>query len=155
MKILVVSDTHRHIEKMHLAAELEKPDMILHLGDHDSDAIELARRMPNIDICYVKGNCDAFSDSALSYCCTFDGVTIFAAHGHKYQVKSGLLSFGYAAMEQGAQVALFGHTHVPFCQKRGEMWLMNPGTCGSYRASYGIVEIQNGSVSCRVVEGNL
>ncbi len=155
MKILVVSDTHRNIEKMHLAAQLEKPDLILHLGDHDADAMQLERLLPSANICYVKGNCDSFSDSALTYCHNVDGVRIFAAHGHKYGVKNGLLSFSYAAMEAGAQIALFGHTHIPFCEKRGEMWLMNPGACGGYRASYGIIEIKDGSASCRIVEGNL
>lgn len=156
MKILVVSDTHRHMEKMCMAVELEQPDMVLHLGDHDSDAMELARRMPNLPVCYVRGNCDGFlSDTALSYCSSIGGVKIFAAHGHKYSVKSGLLSFRYAALEAGAQVALFGHTHCPYVEHYGELWLMNPGACGAYRASYGLVEIENGSVSCRVVEGNL
>ena len=155
MKILVVSDSHRQVEKLVMAVELEKPELVLHLGDHDSDAIALERLKPNVVVCYVRGNCDSFSDSALVYQSCIDGVKIFAAHGHKYHVKSGLLPFTYAAMEVGAQVALFGHTHIPYCEKRGEMWLMNPGACGSYRASYGLVEIENGSVSCRIVEGNL
>ena len=155
MKILVVSDTHRTVEKMRMAIEMEKPDMVLHLGDHDADAIEIARLMPQVNICYVRGNCDSFSDSALIYENTFQGVKIFAAHGHKYNVKSGLLSFQYAAMEVGARVALFGHTHCPYCCELGSLWLMNPGACGAYRASYGLVEIQDGNVTCRVVEGHL
>ncbi len=155
MKILVVSDTHGNIEKMHLAVELERPNLVLHLGDHDADAMELARQMPNLDIAWVCGNCDIFSDSALVYERSVQGVKIFAAHGHKYNVKSGLLRFQYAAMEVGAQVALFGHTHCAYCQELNGIWLMNPGACGGYRASYGLIEIENGSVCCRIVEGNL
>ncbi len=156
MRLLVVSDTHRQLDKVLLAVKLEQPDMVLHLGDHDADAIELSRQMPELPICYVQGNCDAlFSQSALTYFRSIDGIKIFAAHGHQYNVKSGLLRFTYAAMEVGAQVALFGHTHCPYCEERDGLWLMNPGACKGYGASYGLIEIQNGSVSCRIVEGNL
>lgn len=156
MKILVVSDSHRELEKMHLAAKSERPDLLLHLGDHDADAAELSRLLPNLPICCVRGNCDSFfSESALTYFCELEGVRVFAAHGHKYDVKNGLLRFTYAAAEVGAQVALFGHTHVPYCELANGLWLMNPGSCRGYRASYGLVEIQNGSVSCRIVEGTL
>ena len=155
MKILVVSDTHRTIEKMHMAVMEEKPDLVLHLGDHDSDAMELSNLLPNQQIAWVKGNCDSFSDSALTFEQSFQGVKIFAAHGHKYNVKSSLLRFTYAAMEAGAHVALFGHTHCPYCVEHNGLWLMNPGACGTYRASYGLIEIENGSVKCRLVEGEL
>lgn len=156
MKILVVSDTHREIDKMHMAAQQERPDLVLHLGDHDADAAELSRRMPNLPICCVRGNCDGlFSDSPLCYCSEIGGVRIFATHGHKYNVKNGLLSFTYAAMEANAQVALYGHTHCAYCQVHNGLWLMNPGSCKGYGASYGLIEIENGSVSCRIVEGTL
>lgn len=156
MKILVVSDTHREMDKMRLAVESEQPDMLLHLGDHDADAMELARLFPNLEVCCVCGNCDGiFSDSPLTFFRQIEGVRVFAAHGHKYNVKNGLLRFTYGAMEAGAQVALFGHTHCPYCEEMSGLWLMNPGSCKGYRASYGLVEIQNGSVSCRIVEGNL
>lgn len=155
MKILVVSDTHRNLEKMAMAVELEKPDLVLHLGDHDADAEALSRQMPNLPICYVKGNCDSFSDTPTEYEHHFQGVKIFATHGHKYSVKNGLLSLQYAAMERGANVALFGHTHCAYCQEHNGLWMMNPGACGGYRASYGLVEIENGMVNCRIVEGEL
>ena len=155
MKILVVSDTHRNMEKMTLAIEKEKPDLVLHLGDHDADAEALSRQMPFLSICYVKGNCDSFSDSPIIYEHSFQGIQIFATHGHKYNVKNGLLPLQYAAMERGANVALFGHTHCAYCQEHGGLWMMNPGTCGGYRASYGLVEIENGRVNCRIVEGEL
>ena len=156
MKILVVSDTHGDLEKMRLAADLENPDLILHLGDHDSDAMDLARERPDLDICYVCGNCDSpFGGAAKTFCRTCGGVKIFAAHGHTYGVKNSLLRFSYAAREQGAQVALFGHTHCPFCEMRDGLWLMNPGACKGWNPTYGLVEIEKGSVSCRVVEGAL
>lgn len=156
MKILVVSDTHRQMEKMRLAVQLEQPDMVLHLGDHDSDAIDLGREKPNLPIAYVQGNCDRLlSQSAMTYLRKIGGVQIFAVHGHQYDVKNGLLRLRYAAMEHGAQVCLFGHTHRAYCENLDGLWLMNPGACGGYRPTYGILEIQNGGVHCQIREGTL
>ena len=49
LKILVLSDSHRAIGAMYDAAMLEDPDVILHLGDHVSDAEELSYALDLID----------------------------------------------------------------------------------------------------------
>ena len=36
-------------------------------------------------------------------------------------------SFIEAAQQAGADVAVFGHTHRPVCERIGPMWLVNPG----------------------------
>ena len=38
MKLLVLSDSHKRMQYMYQAVEREKPDLIIHLGDHDRDA---------------------------------------------------------------------------------------------------------------------
>ena len=43
-KLLILSDSHRNIQNMVEAVEIEKPDMIIHLGDHYRDAMQLAAR---------------------------------------------------------------------------------------------------------------
>ena len=171
MKLVIASDIHGSAffaQELIEAFEREKADELLLLGDilyhgprndfPDDYSPKKVFAMLNAikeKILCVRGNCDSFSDSALIYSHTIEGVKIFATHGHKYNVKNGLLSFQYAAMEAGAQGALFGHTHVPYCMEQNGLWLMNPGACGGYRASYGLIEIKNDSVSCRIVEGNL
>ena len=48
-------------------------------------------------------------------------------------------------------MALFGHTHVPCCQQEGGLWLLNPGTIsGRPQATYGLIELQNGTLHCAV-----
>ena len=69
-------------------------------------------------------------------------------HGHHYSVKSGSERLAQCAGERGADVALFGHTHVKELTRY-------PGTAatgfnpGSLRdsASYGVIEIVDGECS--------
>ncbi|MBQ4370288.1 MAG: metallophosphoesterase family protein, partial [Oscillospiraceae bacterium] len=58
MKIIVFSDSHRVISLMAEAVRREKPDLVLHLGDHASDAAELSAMFPAVRLAYVRGNCD-------------------------------------------------------------------------------------------------
>lgn len=156
MKILVLSDSHREETNMRTAVELEKPDAVIHLGDHASDAETLERAYPYLPVCKVRGNCDRDAcDVPEEVVLTWQGVKILATHGHRYHVKSGLLTLSYAAIQAGVQVALFGHTHVPYCEESEGLWLLNPGACGRLFPSYGIIEINNGTVQCRVMEDTL
>lgn len=160
MKILVLSDSHRAQKPMLDAVRRERPDAIIHLGDHSSDAQELAAEFPLLPLCRIRGNCDLFEeDVPESVLMNWEGVRIFATHGHRYGVKSGLLRLHYAAMEKEAVVTLFGHTHIPHCEESEGVWLMNPGACGRSCPSYGIIEIKNGLPYCHVeelyTEGNI
>ena len=114
MKLLILSDSHGEQEPMRLAVRRERPDVLIHLGDHAADAFELAQEFYDLPVSYVRGNCDGpFPSCAETYLRNLEGVRVFAAHGHRYGVKSGLLRFYFAAAENGAQLALFGHTHCP------------------------------------------
>ena len=150
MKLLVLSDSHGAIAPMERAVEALLPDYVLHLGDHGRDARELSRRFPEVPLLSVPGNCD-FPGPAerLTLVRTFGGVPVLMTHGHTYGVKQGLLRMELAAREAGAKVALFGHTHVPYCQELPDgLWLMNPGSCGYGRDAYGMVWIEDGAVRC-------
>ena len=151
MKLLIVSDSHGRLEYMYHAAEREHPDMVFHLGDHDRDAEDLSRRFPRLCVVSMKGNCDYFSPYGREeYLYTLEGVRIFAVHGHQYNVKYGLTRFSYAAAEKGAQLALFGHTHQAFCEKVGDVTLLNPGACGGYRPTYAVVTVKDGTLQCEI-----
>ena len=54
-----------------------------------------------------------------------------------------------AAAARGAQVALFGHTHIPLAETRGRVFLFNPGSCGRCYTgadTYGILTLADGKV---------
>src|SRR5262249_31334362 len=52
-------------------------------------------------------------------------------------------------------VICFGHSHQPLCERRGSVWLLNPGSPTDKRRqprySYGILEIGRGGISPRLV----
>lgn len=155
MKILVLSDSHRAMQEMRRAVRSEKPDMIIHLGDHIGDAEKLIEGFPDIPLEAVSGNCDsglAPSEKLLE----IEGKKIFICHGHGYGVKSDYLMLKYAAMEKGADVVLFGHTHVPFYDFDGRLHMMNPGSIGAARYpakdGYGLLFIENGEIFIRLVQ---
>ncbi len=148
MKILVLSDSHGCMEYMRRAVQKEQPDLICHLGDCAMDAVQLSQEYFQIPFLSVPGNCD-FPDSQtpLVRITQEAGVKIFLTHGHRYGVKSSLLRLELAAKEAGCQVAIFGHTHVPYCQKAGGLWLLNPGACQT-RLRYGVIIIEKGTPLC-------
>ena len=58
MKLLVLSDSHRETEHMLLAIRKERPDAVVHLGDHAADADAIAQECPYLPLYRVRGNCD-------------------------------------------------------------------------------------------------
>lgn len=152
MRILVFSDSHGTLEPMRRAIERFSPDTVIHLGDYVEDSAALEREYPFQALIRVRGNCDAGHydvESEATPC--WQGVRFLAVHGHRYGVKAGLLRLSYAAQEEGAQVVLFGHTHIPFCEQTMGRWFINPGACGGAAPTCAVVELQNGTVSCRIV----
>lgn len=143
MKVLVFSDSHGKLACMHQAIATEKPDHILHLGDHVRDFLALKAQYPQIPMTNVPGNCDHGDSSPESQTIVLDGVRIFMTHGHAYQVKYMYLRVIYAALEQDAQILLFGHTHHAECFEEKGLWVLNPGAAGL--GSYGVLELHEGT----------
>ena len=149
MKILVFSDTHGSVETMYAIVRAQKPDAVIHLGDHLRDAAALKRLCSGLLIECVPGNCDGWTHHPDTIVKSYAGVRIFMTHGHRYGVKSSLLRACYAAREEQAQVLLYGHTHIPHCEQQGDLWILNPGPCQDHgRAGCGVVEVENGTVLC-------
>jgi putative phosphoesterase len=52
-------------------------------------------------------------------------------------------------------VVCFGHSHRPICERRGSVWLLNPGSPTDKRSqprySYAIIDIEHGRVRPRLV----
>ena len=113
MKYLVLSDSHGNVDNMVRAVEREKPDGIIHLGDCWRDAEELHELFPRLPLEQVPGNCDFGRFEALERVLILDDHRVLIAHGHTMGVKTGLLRAQYRALEQNADLLLFGHTHVP------------------------------------------
>lgn len=159
MKILIISDSHGNIAAMKKAVEREKPDRVFHLGDLCADAQRLARAYPELSICTVAGNCDAWGGEGDAgpdqLLVTAEGVRFFLTHGHRYHVKLGLGMVVSEGKKEDANVVCFGHTHKALCTTwTGGVWVVNPGSVGGVNApaTYAVAEVKNGEVSVELKE---
>ena len=129
------------------AIELEKPEMCFFLGDGERDIAEVIEKYPDLPVHAVRGNCDFRSEYGSSLVCEVEGVTIFASHGHNYYVKyePELDTLTSQAIDAGAEIALFGHTHSQHLSYNRGVMLLNPGSAGhSYYPCYAILNVENG-----------
>ena len=145
-RILVVSDSHGYTEYLKDVIEKVEPDMLIHCGDTEGqdDYISSLFWGPSY---FVRGNCDRLSQKDLKMCLTVGNHKVMITHGHLYGVGFDLQQLEYAAEEMGADVVLFGHTHVPLLIKESDgMVVMNPGSISKPRGqrmepSYGIIMV--------------
>ena len=120
MKILIVSDSHGMNVPLRAAILKENPDMLIHLGDSEYNQSEIAKwaGSPKTPCIFARGNCDTAtyepdlvrSDTVF----TLKGHKIFCTHGHRQRVNYGLLTLSLTAQEEGCDIVMFGHTHVPY-----------------------------------------
>lgn len=150
MKLLIFSDSHGNVANMEDIVRLESPDRILHLGDLARDAEDLAAKFPNIPVTYVPGNCDGRRpDLPEERIFTLDGCKILMTHGHIYHVKMGMGMAVRAAREAGAHLLCFGHTHEAFCEFENGMWIVNPGSVGTFGPhTYAVAVLEDGGAVC-------
>lgn len=164
MKILVLSDSHGASHRIERVLSLNKDyDAVLFLGDGLTDLYSV----PSSGVISVRGNCDMSylwkegAKAPAEQMMTFDGFKFLMVHGHTLSVKSGIESAMRYAYGSGADVLLYGHTHVrceryfpeesEFCGIVTDrpMYAFNPGSIGEPRdgaPSFGVIEIRNGQI---------
>ena len=147
MRIFVISDTHGSTrEIINKMQTMEKPDLIIHLGDYVEDGIKIQKEL-GIETIIVKGNGDYFyPEFEEDEIITIEGRRIFLTHGHKYNVNYGEDNLLYKGQELNADIILFGHTHIPIFFQESNIMVMNPGSPSMPRGynkkkSFGILEI--------------
>ncbi|MBQ9760235.1 MAG: YfcE family phosphodiesterase [Clostridia bacterium] len=153
MEILIFSDSHGRVEGMRRAIALQprKPDLIVHLGDGAGDLEYLHTR--GIPVLSVRGNCDWFTvATSIPEEQVWEelGHKIVILHGHRYGAKSGVGGMLSHAASIGADIVLYGHTHIPSetCVPAGEVvggvtlerpiYLFNPGSIGRNEQGEGL-----------------
>lgn len=167
MNILVFSDSHGEAKRIEdvLRRQTITPDAIFFLGDGLRDIAWL--NTSDAPLFSVRGNCDLYTSRSdeEEILINIDGVRIFAAHGHRYFVKSGYEVMAAKAATVGADIMLFGHTHTPICETLCEgdtvggvtlekkLHILNPGSIGSYsNATFGTVTVRKGVILTAVAE---
>lgn len=155
MRIGLVSDTHMPRFAQALPAALRQGlagqdvGLILHLGDFTAPAVAaLFERIAPLDA--VAGNNDGeeirrrFGRRKIL---CIEGLRIGLTHGdgtRRTTLERALEAFSGEAVD----VILFGHSHVPYCAKHGNTWLINPGSPTDKRRnprySWGVLDIREG-----------
>lgn len=131
MRVAVFSDTHGHLAGLaEMRRRLGAVDLLLHAGDHFSDAPQVAAALGlhPAQVRAVLGNCDYGSHGPEEALFVLAGVRILLNHGHRLDVKRSLQRIFYRAQELQAQVAVFGHSHVPVNLSDNGILLFNPGS---------------------------
>ena len=154
MTAAVFSDSHGELCLMAEAVRRSRPDLIIHLGDYERDAFALREEFPHIPFYNVCGNCDMAQRSPIWNTVQIGPVKAYICHGHMHNVKYQLHSLYYAALENSASLALFGHTHIPCNEEIGGVKLINPGSAGKGRKpTWALLEVfDNGGVYCNILE---
>ncbi len=128
MKILIVSDTHRHDENLIRAIEREKPlDFLIHLGDVEGSEYFI-RKLVDCPVEIVAGNNDFFSDLVKEKVIHIGKYNILITHGHYYYVNMGTKLIIDEARGRGVDIVMFGHTHKPLVDREDEVIAINPGS---------------------------
>ena len=155
MKILIVSDTHRSDENLKLVIRQHTPlDMLIHLGDAEGSEV-LIEQWVNQDcqLAMVLGNNDFFSSLEREIELELGPHRILLTHGHYYNVSLGVEGLYQEAVDRNCDIAMYGHTHRPFLEKRGAVTILNPGSLSYPRQegrkpSYMLMYVkEDGSVS--------
>lgn len=147
----LISDTHSLMRAEALAA-LHGAEVILHAGDVGTRAVlrELSAIAP---VHAVMGNTDGPElDLAQRVDLTLGGLKIVLTHGHELgSPRPDNLSRRYPA-----DVIVYGHTHKPLIETRGNTLIVNPGAAGPRRfnlkPSVGLLRIENGRAAAEIVE---
>lgn len=157
MKLLVISDTHRVLNRVYSVINdiQDIIDGVIHCGDLTDDVLILKSKYKNLTFYNVSGNCDYGSGTESEKLLIIGGKRIFVTHGHNYSVNYNIDRLCYRAMELEADVCLFGHTHIPLVDNYNGIVIMNPGSLsaprGGSKPSYGIVTIDD-SLKASIVE---
>lgn len=150
MKILVFSDSHSSLRFMFRCTEAVRPDALIHLGDYYDDGRTLRQEFPDIPLYQVPGNCDGYRCPPGRQAIRIEelgGAKLYLTHGHKHDVKLTLSPLLNDARACKVDAVLYGHTHQADCRREEDgLWVLNPGACGYYGGSAGLIEIRNGKI---------
>lgn len=135
-RVLVLSDSHGNNENVRKAIEKAgKIDLMIHLGDVGRDYLEV-EHMSGVPTYIVAGNNDYggfLRDMSVIY---IGSHKCLLTHGHRQHVHFGVDRLRYLALENECDIAMYGHTHVPFLEEDSEdVTILNPGSISLPRQS--------------------
>lgn len=164
MRLIVISDTHipQRIKELPdiLVQEINKADGIIHAGDFTSYRFYENLKSISKKLYAVKGNMD---DNYISTNLTdkliieIEGKRIGIMHG--YGPPYGLEDILLKHFEKDyINIFIFGHSHKSMWLKKGEIYILNPGTPTDYifakEQTYAVLSIENESIDAQIIKLN-
>lgn len=145
MKILILSDSHGLTEELLSIRNKHEHEVsqFIHCGDS-----ELSADNENLSgFAAVRGNCDFESKFPEDLLLEAAGRKMLVTHGHKYGVKSSIMSLSYRAKELAADIVCFGHSHILGAEMIDGILFINPGSIrlprGRKERTYVILELND------------
>lgn len=128
MKVLIVSDTHRHNENFVKAVERTAPiDLVVHCGDIEGSELFISQAA-GCPVQMVAGNNDFFSELPGELTFKIGALQVWVTHGHHYYVSMGTEFIIEEARARGVDVVMYGHTHRPSIEYSAGIVALNPGS---------------------------
>ncbi|MGE5328177.1 MAG: metallophosphoesterase [Deltaproteobacteria bacterium] len=153
MKVIVFSDSHGKTDAMIDIISNNNADKIIHLGDLVKDAEMLEYEYPDCEVISVAGNNDWYSNQPTECLLELEGKKVLVTHGNHYGVKNGVAKITERARKIGADIVLFGHTHIPYESYSDNILLLNPGSvslpAGGSRCSCCLVDITSKEIKTK------
>ena len=145
IRLALISDSHGHGPNLRaVAGMLANCDALCHMGDVAPDGRRLSQQL-QLPLHAVRGNCDVLAGLADELTLDVAGVKLLLCHGHRYGVKNSLTALSLRARQAGADIVLYGHTHLPQVVRDGPILFINPGALCDGR--YALLEFRdNGPV---------
>lgn len=153
-RIVVFSDTHGSFRAVNrIFRKNPNADLFIFLGDGEEELERACSLYPDKKVLSVCGNCDYYSNAPKELVYTApDGRKIFFTHGNKYSVNSSPDRLYYRALELGAEIALFGHTHCRYYSYADGVHLLNPGSAACPRDGldpcYAFIDLLENGIFC-------
>ncbi|MFE1244369.1 metallophosphoesterase family protein [Fictibacillus sp. NPDC058756] len=153
-KILILADTHmpkkgKELPEHLLSVLKEGVDFIIHAGDWSEKSVyeELSLYAP---VYGVRGNAEKdewakqLSDKEVLQA---EHMKIAIVHGHLGKGRTTPDRAYHSCIDDKPDLIVFGHSHIPFVEKRDEIILFNPGSPTDKRRqkkfSYGLLTINS------------
>ena len=99
----------------------------------------------------VKGNNDFFSDCPSEQIFNIGDKKVLITHGHCYYVYRGTDELKRAARQNGVDIVMFGHTHIPHFEDEDGIVILNPGSVtyprqAGRQPAYMIIKYEDGKM---------
>lgn len=150
MRMIVLSDSHKDKDglKKIIAEHRNDAKLFVYLGDGLEAFEDIIMFDTKIKSVKVKGNCDSDSNAGAYELFDFAGKKIFASHGDLYCVEENLSRIKKVALEKGADICLYGHTHIQHCEEDGNLLVINPGALVN-AGKYCIIDVVDGKTEIK------